>query len=432
VAATAGIAQEATTEPLEESESTSVVLLMDASGSMNADAGTGTSKIEVARDAVGGVLDSLPSSAEVGLRVFGGGTEQQQGCQDTRAVFPVGPVDAEAMKAQLEEYVPGGSTPIALALRLAARDLPPGDTRAIVLVSDGKDSCAPPDPCTVAEDIVDEGIDVRIEAIGFQVNAAARRELQCIARVGGGIYRDAEDAEELGQELETISVRALRRYEPEGTPIAGGRTRREATEVEPGQYVDSMQPGEERWYAISLARGEALTAAATLVPPRRAVASVGSSFGISIFNPNLAETITPGTQTTANLFVGEGEGIASVGAYGLPVGFRGDQSAEFAREEKYGEAGTYHIQLDFEDDATKELTDEANGLPFAVELLVDVPARETDAELPVGGTSIEAPSSETEENDGIDALWLLLVAGLLGAAGLAGGAALVRRGRSAP
>ena len=109
-----------------------------------------------------------------------------------------------------------------------------GSSRTIVLVSDGKDTCQPPSPCSVAQRVAKGGVEMRIQAIGFNVDPEARAELECIASAGGGVYRDATDAESLREELRALTTRALRQYEPKGKPIKGGPSARQATLITPG------------------------------------------------------------------------------------------------------------------------------------------------------------------------------------------------------
>lgn len=406
----------------------SVMLLMDSSGSMRGDAG-GITKIEAAKEAVSDLGASLPDDTRVGLRVFGGGGDEA--CESTELLLPVGPVDTGAVDSALERYSPTGTTPIGISLRRAAADLPPGGVRTIVLVSDGKDQCAPPDPCGVAAQLSRRGIDLRIEAIGFRVDSAARRELECIARAGGGIYRDAEDVEELSSELQAISTRAVRRYEPEGTAVTGGASPREAVEVEPGQYVDSVQPDEEKWYALPLVRGETLTAAATLVPPARQISGIGSVLELTIVNPHFEEQISPGSETAANLFIEQGGGIESVGTFGSPVGSSGGSSPEFARSDEYGDAGNYYVRVTFEDTGTKELRDQADGQPFALELLFDVLGRDAATTLPVDAGEAGSADPAPVSGGGVPGVVVALVAAGLAGVGLAVGALLVARRRGA-
>ena len=112
-----------------------------------------------------------------------------------------------------------------------------------MIVSDGKDTCQPPSPCAVAQEISKGGVIMRIQAIGFNVDQDAKRELECIANAGGGVYREAEDAASLEQELRILSTRTLRQYVTKGAPVKGGETARTATPVKPGRYLDKLLPG---------------------------------------------------------------------------------------------------------------------------------------------------------------------------------------------
>lgn len=247
----------------------SAILIMDSSGSMKADAGNGRSKIAVAKQALERLADVIPAQAPTGLEVYGAripNTDRRRGCRDVQVVLPVGQHSPAEVKARVRAYRARGFTPIGRALERAAKALPPGGERTIVLVSDGIDTCAPPDPCTVARRLAKRGVKLKIETVGFQVDGRARRQLQCIARVSGGVYRDANDADSLAGELRATFTRALRLYLTQGRPISGGPTSGQAVRVTPGQYVDTFTPGQERWYAIPVAVGQNVVAAATLVP----------------------------------------------------------------------------------------------------------------------------------------------------------------------
>ena len=98
--------------------------------------------------------------------------------------------------------------------------------RAVVLVSDGGDNCAPPDPCKAAAKVARGGVDLSISVVGLQVNERVRRQLQCIADAGGGAYVDANDPDALRDELLAALARAFRSYDPTGTPVEGGPTPR--------------------------------------------------------------------------------------------------------------------------------------------------------------------------------------------------------------
>jgi Ca-activated chloride channel family protein len=260
-----------------------VMVVLDSSGSMTAkDAGGGVSRMDAAKRAVGSMVDALPAQAQVGLAIYGantgsGGADKAAGCRDVRVVQPVGPVDKAGIKRAANATQARGYTPIGQALRTAAARLPREGQRSIVLVSDGEDTCAPPQPCQVAEELSGQGVDLRIHAIGFRVNAKARAQLACIAQRTGGTYHDAADAVSLTGVLGRVTERALRHYDPTGKPVAGTPDQASAPVLAPGQYLDTLNGVEERFYAADLAAGDTAYFAATAIFPRG--------------NPNSLETL---------------------------------------------------------------------------------------------------------------------------------------------
>jgi Ca-activated chloride channel family protein len=264
-------------------ESVPTMLILDASGSMAHDDGddSGATRMEVARQAATALVDDLDDNAELGLLAYGTNTtdpetDKETGCKDVELVTPVASGNsAELKKGIAETDFTHGYTPIGNALEAAAENLPQEGQRSIVLVSDGLDTCAPPPACDVAEKLAGEGIDMAIHTIGFRVDDDAREELSCIADRTGGVYSDAQDGDELKQQLVVRSTRALQGYEVSGTPIAGGESANSAEPVKPGTYLDAFDHGSEsytdeglkKYYKINLKEGQRLHATATAVPP---------------------------------------------------------------------------------------------------------------------------------------------------------------------
>ena len=247
-----------------------VMVVLDASGSMRGAAGGGTDKMTAAKRAVGALVREAPAGARLGLTVYGTGTgnapaDKAKGCQDVRVARQVGPLDGPAFLAAVDGVKARGYTPIGRALRVAASALPPGGPRAIVLVSDGIDSCAPPDPCDVARELAETGLDLRVHAIGFDVDAAAQRQLTCLAQATGGTYAAAPDAAALGRALNRVTRRALRGYEPAGTPVTGTPQQRGAPVLGAGAYLDQIARDQEKYYALDVPAGWTLHATAIVV-----------------------------------------------------------------------------------------------------------------------------------------------------------------------
>ncbi|MFI6982235.1 VWA domain-containing protein [Embleya sp. NPDC050154] len=236
-----------------------VMLVLDASGSMNERAGTGT-RIDAAKKAIGTLVDAAPSGSRMGLTVYGTGqsgstTDKADGCRDVTVVRPVGTAPEQDLKAAAQAIRPLGWTPMGPALRKAAEALPKEGPRSIVLVSDGEDTCAPPEPCQVARELAAQGVDMRVHTVGFAADAKTRAQLMCIARASGGTYADAPDAGSLERELTRVTQRALRSYEPAGTPVDGGPDPARAAALPPGGHLDELTDKEVKYYSVDVPAG---------------------------------------------------------------------------------------------------------------------------------------------------------------------------------
>jgi hypothetical protein len=248
-----------------------LLLILDSSGSMNGAAGGGVTKIQAAKTALKQMVDTVPNEVLVGLRVYGhrvsnAPSDKPEGCRDTELIAPIAPLDKAQMQDRIRSFDARGWTPIGLSLKEGAKDLRgfKGE-KTIVLVSDGIETCAPPPPCKIARRIVRQGIDLRIDTVGFQVDPRAREQLRCIARVGKGTYVDVGSAAELSARLSQLSVRALRTYELFGLEVSGGTDIESAPLIGPGQYVDQISPRDDRYYAVYLDTGQHFRFSATFV-----------------------------------------------------------------------------------------------------------------------------------------------------------------------
>ncbi|MGH3760414.1 vWA domain-containing protein [Actinophytocola sp.] len=246
--------------PPDESAQGSMTFVLDASGSMTARLPGGRTRMDAAKTAMNTLIDGLAVNVHVGLEVYGTSTgssegEKAAGCRDVRTLQPVGRVNKKAMRARVAGIEPRGYTPIGRSLRHAAAALPETGPRAIVLVSDGIDTCAPPAPCDVAKALDGAGVELSVHAVGFQVDPAAREQLECIASETGGEYHDAPDAETLEDLLPEIADRALRNYAVTGQSVSGAPTPEEAEYLVPGQYTDYVERRERHYYQVHVPDG---------------------------------------------------------------------------------------------------------------------------------------------------------------------------------
>src|SRR6478752_2711864 len=279
-----------TTEP-----TVPVMIVLDASGSMNQADAPGP-RIDAAKTAVTGLIDSLPAQAQVGLQVYGTATgstdaEKAAGCADIKTLVPVGPLDAAALKSQIGTVTASGYTPIGNALRAAADALPNEGPRSIVLVSDGEDTCAPPAPCDVAKELEQQGIDLTVHTVGFKVDPVAREQLSCIADSTGGTYSDADNATELTDALAVKVDYATTGYTTQGSPVVGAdQPSMQAPLLVPGQYVDTFAEagtdssgpdGTTKYYTIPVQTGDRMYVSATIIPPGTGTTDI-TAFGAEI------------------------------------------------------------------------------------------------------------------------------------------------------
>jgi hypothetical protein len=182
----------------------SILLIMDASGSMNAKLPNGETRMAVAQRAVKGVASFIPAEAQLSLRLYGAQSpKDEKNCQDTNLAVPFGPAGSSgaAITATVDAALAQGYTPIAYSLEQAANDFAAdAKERVIVLVSDGKETCEG-DPLVAAKALAGRGITVH--TVGFIVDTAARGQLQAIAKATGGTYFDAPVGPELPETLKS-------------------------------------------------------------------------------------------------------------------------------------------------------------------------------------------------------------------------------------
>lgn len=175
-------------------------LVLDASGSMGEASGTGT-RMEEAKDAIAGFVDTLPEGSTVSLRVYGHEGDntnagRSESCAATGTIY-AGPADTDELSAQLEAVTPTGWTPLASAIGAAEGDIPAESTDGIVyVVTDGIETCGG-DPVSAAEGLAASGIRPIVNVIGFQAGDADQEALAAIATAGGGEYTQADSKAEL-------------------------------------------------------------------------------------------------------------------------------------------------------------------------------------------------------------------------------------------
>ena len=116
-----------------------------------------------------------------------------------------------------------------------------------MLITDGEDTCAPPDPCEVARELAAQGTSLVVDTLGLAPDEKVRKQLLCIATATGGTYTAAQSAEELTDRIKQLVERAgghLHRRTDSGRAARAGATT--APLLAPGVYADREAFSEHR------------------------------------------------------------------------------------------------------------------------------------------------------------------------------------------
>ncbi len=198
---------------LAEEEETNILFIFDSSASMTNPISNAESKMEAAKKALSEVVEGLPANINVGLAAYS--HRSMDSCDDIEIVVPVGKLDVDRIRQEINSLHAFGNTPIAAALEMGASALQSHKgKKIIVLISDGEETCDG-DPIGTAEQIRRTmGIDIAMHVTGFDVDNRAKQQLSGIAQAGGGEYYDAANASQLKQSLVEIKEETIVVEEP--------------------------------------------------------------------------------------------------------------------------------------------------------------------------------------------------------------------------
>lgn len=220
--------------------SAAIDLILDTSGSMLQPL-EGQRRIDIARDVLGQLVsETIPPGTPLALRVFG---DTPESCE-TNLIAPLQPLDPGSMSGLISglQAIDGVNTPIAASLAQVANDLHGAEgTRIVVLVTDGEETCGG-DPVAALRDIAAQGIDARVNIVGFAVeNEALKAQFREWAHLGNGQYFDAAGAADLGQAIAAAVQPPYRVHDAAGNEIARGLVDGAPVEVPSGTYRVEVQ-----------------------------------------------------------------------------------------------------------------------------------------------------------------------------------------------
>ncbi|MGY3328965.1 Ca-activated chloride channel family protein [Mesorhizobium sp. USDA 4775] len=183
-----------------------VIIILDASGSMWAQI-DGKPKLEIARESLRTVLQSVPADDEIGFMAYG--HREKGSCEDIQLIVPPQAGSASAITDAADSLKFLGKTPLTAAVKQAAEALKYTEDKAtVVLITDGLETCGG-DPCALGKELKASGVDFTADVVGFGLTADEGKQIACLAENTGGKYIQASDEKALQEALvETVAAPA--------------------------------------------------------------------------------------------------------------------------------------------------------------------------------------------------------------------------------
>ena len=235
------------------------IIVLDGSGSMWAQI-DGKARITIARETLHEVLATLPDDLELGFMTYG--HREKGNCDDIEMLIEPAVGTGAAIAAAADAINPTGMTPISNAVRLAAEDLQYTEQKAtVILITDGLETCEV-DPCALAADLENRGIDFTTHVLGFGLSDEEGQKVACLAENTGGQYLSAEDGDALVTELTTAVAQVTQAapapvVEPEPEPVLEYNYKPTASLSEGGpDIVDDKADLVWTWYKVAADGGE--------------------------------------------------------------------------------------------------------------------------------------------------------------------------------
>ena len=237
-----------------------VEIVVDASRSMWGQI-NGQAKMTVAKNTLEEVSYWFPEDLDLALRAYGSmSPSDRNDCADSTLLVPFGDDNREPIRRAIAGLRPTGQTPIAYALNQASRDFSSlWDDRALVLVTDGIESCGG-DPVRAARELREQGITVHL--IGFGLGNAADEDtasLQAVANASGGRYVTAGSAAELQEALVQTVATSFSVYKGNIEVASGSLASDKPLYLPEGDYRVELHGSTQQTVQVSLAARDRVT-----------------------------------------------------------------------------------------------------------------------------------------------------------------------------
>lgn len=192
---------------IELKEQLNVLIILDASGSMN-NSIHGEKMMSIAQRELNKLINTLPENVNIGLRIYGGKDGEENGkCAKTKLYHPISSGNRTEIKSTIDNVIPGGWTPIAESLKQATQDFADysneGNTNFIYLISDGVETCDG-DSIKEVQNLRASNIEPVVNVIGFNVDVNGQEELKSIAEQGQGKYFHVSNEQAFSDSMKNI------------------------------------------------------------------------------------------------------------------------------------------------------------------------------------------------------------------------------------
>jgi Ca-activated chloride channel family protein len=179
------------------------IIVLDASGSMWGQI-DGKPKLQIARETLRTVLQSVPADLELGLIAYG--HREKGACSDIELVVPAAAGTGQAIADAADKLRFLGKTPLSDAVKQAAESLRYTEEKAtVILITDGIETCNA-DPCALGKELEQSGVDFTAHVVGFGLTDEEGKQVACLAENTGGKYIRAGDKLALENALKTVVV----------------------------------------------------------------------------------------------------------------------------------------------------------------------------------------------------------------------------------
>lgn len=233
-----------------------IELIFDASGSMLKRI-KGKRRISIAKDVLKkAVTDIIPPKTLVALRVFG--HKKADSCR-TDLEMRLQPLNVKKTTRIISKINAKNlaKTPIADSLAKVASDLSKvKGKKVVILVTDGKETCDG-NPAKVIASLKEQGIDVRINIVGFAIDDEKLKEqFKEWARLGDGGYFDASDKKSLNDAVKKALQIPFKVYDKEEKMVAEGMVGSDPMGLKGGTYKVVIESSPEQVLENVIVTGE--------------------------------------------------------------------------------------------------------------------------------------------------------------------------------